>query len=308
MFFGMILNLLVFKILYCVFKKESEEKLEEHKLTKGNREFNVLIFWLPALCDMVATSTIYIALNLTYASSYQMLRGAVIIFTALLSYPCFGRVPNWREIFGIFLVIAGLSAVGVSDYLDKQESDDAKATLVIVIGDVMVVAAQFLTATQVILEEKFVVAKEVPPLQAVGWEGIFGFFSSALLLVPLCFIYVGEPFSNNSSGTMEDVVDGFLQMYNNWKILVATIVTVFSIAVYNFCGVTVSKELTSTTRKVLDSLRVVIIWIVSLTLFGQKFQYIQFIGFIILLLGMGFYNDLGCTKMKQKMFPPKQEE
>lgn len=57
-----------------------KEKLEEHKLTKGNREFSVWIFWLPALCDMVATSSIYIALNLTYASSFQMLRGNLFEF------------------------------------------------------------------------------------------------------------------------------------------------------------------------------------------------------------------------------------
>ena len=39
------------------------------------------IFLPPALCDMTATSVQYIGLTLTYASSFQMLRGAVIIFT-----------------------------------------------------------------------------------------------------------------------------------------------------------------------------------------------------------------------------------
>ena len=45
------------------------------------RKFNPLIFLPPALCDMTATSIQYIGLTLTYASSFQMLRGAVIIFT-----------------------------------------------------------------------------------------------------------------------------------------------------------------------------------------------------------------------------------
>ena len=39
------------------------------------------VFLPPALCDMTATSVQYIGLTLTYASSFQMLRGAVIIFT-----------------------------------------------------------------------------------------------------------------------------------------------------------------------------------------------------------------------------------
>jgi drug/metabolite transporter (DMT)-like permease len=48
-------------------------------------KFNPLIFLPPAVCDILGTSLMYIGLNLTSASSYQMLRGSVIIFTGLLS-------------------------------------------------------------------------------------------------------------------------------------------------------------------------------------------------------------------------------
>lgn len=37
--------------------------------------FSPFIFLPPALLDMLATSTMYVGLNLTYASSFQMLRG-----------------------------------------------------------------------------------------------------------------------------------------------------------------------------------------------------------------------------------------
>ena len=47
------------------------------------------IFLPPALCDMTATSVQYIGLTLTYASSFQMLRGAVIIFTGVLEKPTY---------------------------------------------------------------------------------------------------------------------------------------------------------------------------------------------------------------------------
>jgi len=33
------------------------------------------LFFVPAMCDLISTSSLYIALNLTYASSFQMLRG-----------------------------------------------------------------------------------------------------------------------------------------------------------------------------------------------------------------------------------------
>ncbi|KAL3270890.1 hypothetical protein HHI36_021404 [Cryptolaemus montrouzieri] len=249
--------------------------VDTHKLTKGNRNFNVLILWLPALCDMIGTCIVYIALNLTYASSFQMLRGAVIVFTAFLSSPCLHRIPNGREILGIFLVIKGLVVVGVSDYLDKVESNNSKETMIVIIGDLMVIVAQFLTAGQAILEEKFLVDENIPPLQAAGWEGIFGFSTLSVLMIPMYFIYVGKLFANNSRGTLEDVLDAFVQIGNNWKILLATTVTICSIAVYNFCALTVGAELSATTRQVLDSLRTIIIWTYSLCFFGQKFQYVQ---------------------------------
>ena len=64
---------------------------------------------------MTATSIQYIGLTLTYASSFQMLRGAVIIFTGLLSMVFLRkRLAVYRWI-GIIFVIAGLAVVGVSD-------------------------------------------------------------------------------------------------------------------------------------------------------------------------------------------------
>ena len=40
-----------------------------------------LLFALPAMCDIMGTSVMYVGLTMTTASTYQMLRGSVIIFT-----------------------------------------------------------------------------------------------------------------------------------------------------------------------------------------------------------------------------------
>lgn len=68
---------------------------------------------------MTATSIQYIGLTLTYASSFQMLRGAVIIFTGLLSRVALGRKLHWFKWIGIFFVIAGLATVGICDLIYK---------------------------------------------------------------------------------------------------------------------------------------------------------------------------------------------
>jgi len=39
------------------------------------------------------------------------------------------------------------------------------------LGDSLILFAQIITAAQMVYEEKYVVSNDIPPLQAVGWEG-----------------------------------------------------------------------------------------------------------------------------------------
>ena len=49
--------------------------MEDVDLIRGSQNFNPLIFFPPAMFDMIATSLMYVGLALTYSSSFQMLRG-----------------------------------------------------------------------------------------------------------------------------------------------------------------------------------------------------------------------------------------
>ena len=57
--------------------------------------FNPFIFLPPALCDMTATSIQYIGLTLTYASSFQMLRGKFIFFPVMVVYT--GKIELYKS-------------------------------------------------------------------------------------------------------------------------------------------------------------------------------------------------------------------
>lgn len=72
----------------------------------------------------------YIGLNLTYASSFQMLRGALIIFTGLLSVAFLNRRLKGYEWLGIFFVIAGLLIVGVSDLVGSNDTGKGANSLI----------------------------------------------------------------------------------------------------------------------------------------------------------------------------------
>lgn len=74
-----------------------------------------------------------------------------------------------------------------------------------------------------VVEEKYVAGKDIPALQAVGWEGVFGFIGIGLLMIPFNFIQAPPPFADNSRGTLEATVDAFVQIGHSVYLLTAII-------------------------------------------------------------------------------------
>ncbi|CAO2604082.1 Solute carrier family 35 member F6 [Lemmus lemmus] len=283
MFLGEFSCLVAFYLLQCRATRQSDSSVEPQQ------SFNALLFLPPALCDMTGTSLMYVALNMTSASSFQMLRGAVIIFTGLFSVAFLGRRLAPSQWVGILATIAGLVVVGLADLLSKHDSQHKLSD--VITGDLLIIMAQIIVAIQMVLEEKFVYRHNVHPLRAVGIEGFFGFVILSLLLVPMYYIPAGS-FSGNPRGMLEDALDAFCQVGRQPLIALALLGNISSIAFFNFAGISVTKELSATTRMVLDSLRTVVIWALSLALGWEAFHPLQILGFLILLMGTALYNGL----------------
>ena len=89
--------------------------------------------------------------------------------------------------------------------MNKSSSD-------ILLGDILILGAQVIVALHMVYQEKFVTKYNVPALQAVGWEGTFGFLTLSSLLIPMYYIPVGEKFGHNPRHVMEDAYDGLYQV------------------------------------------------------------------------------------------------
>ncbi|XP_076627281.1 transport and golgi organization 9 [Colletes latitarsis] len=298
MFVGEMMCLVVFKVVYYYYSRRGDGSVDNNTLTKGSQTFNPFILLIPALCDMCATSIMYVGLSMTYVSSFQMLRGAVIIFTAILSMSFLNRKLGSREWIGIGMVLIGLVLVGLSDIIVMENSNSN--TNSIITGDLLIICAQIITAVQMVVEEKFVAEQNIPALQAVGWEGVFGFISICILMIPLNFIPASPPFADNSRGTLEATTDAFIQIGNSGLLLMAIVGIAFSIAFFNFSGISVTKEMSATTRMILDSIRTIVIWAFSLAVGWQSFHYLQLIGFTMLLIGMLCYNNIIIPQLVRK--------
>lgn len=298
MFVGEFCCLLVFKLLVFV----SIQKTGEPPMELGPQEFNPLIWAIPACCDSCATTAMYIGLTMTHASSFQMLRGSVVIFTGLLTTFWLGKPLKSSQWLGMFIVLAGLILVGLSGFLDKS-ADSASASNPL-LGDLIIVCAQVVVAFQMVVEEKLMSKHKVPSLQAVGWEGFFGMIIMTIISLILTYsTSQGDPITENMK-------DAFMQLDpekpnadgGGLPIFLFFCGTICSIAFFNFSGLSVTKEMGAVYRMVLDSVRTIIIWVFGVCMStpynkDQKLQAIdaytgfQVAGFIVLLFGTLVYNQ-----------------
>ncbi|KAK3781244.1 hypothetical protein RRG08_065975 [Elysia crispata] len=253
------------------------------------------ILLIPTLCDLIGTSLAGIGLIYVDASVWQMLRGAIIIFAGILSKVFLKRRLKYLHWLGMFVVMIGLVLVGCSSVFKNKGGEGSQA----IIGIVLILASQLVSAAQMVLEETFLKNRDLPPLQVVGMEGTFGFLLMTFIILPAMYFIPGS----DVNGNYEDSLDALYQMGQSPKLLIMCILYLASIAFYNFFGLAVTRSLTAVHRTLIDACRTIIVWGCSLFIyyvadkdFGEPFdkQYglLQVDGFAFLLIGTALYNQL----------------
>jgi len=296
MFMGESLCMIVFMIT----ERRRRHQQQYQQLTGINQEdasaprkkFPIWTFLLPAMCDMTGSTMMYIGLILTYPSVYQMLRGMIVVFTGIFSYFFLGRKLRSYHIIGMVLIIIGTFLVGLASVMHQK--DKAPNPL---LGNILVVAAQIVAATQMVLEEKFIEKYNVAPLQVVGNEGLWGMCVTSVVLFAAYWI---KPIRHQDNS-----LDAIYQIKNSPELVGALLLSIFSIAFLNFFGISVTKYLSATHRTTIDASRVVLVWIVSLVVHWEVFQWLQLVGFLILVLGTSIFNEI--IRIPYLVYPTKGE-
>lgn len=208
MFMGEMFCLFAFEAL-LYFNKRNNNTIRNEHLESANS--TPLVWVIPAVCDLLASSMVYIGLQLTSASSFQMIRGSVILFTGLLARLILNTKLRIHQWIGMVTIVIGLITVGCGDYLYHNEASIDNTKWHAVIGDALIIVSQLLTAFQLVVEEKFLKKFKVDPLKAVGWEGLFGFIIMFVAFMPLYYIPWHIPIASNrvqqTTVRFEDVND-----------------------------------------------------------------------------------------------------
>lgn len=250
-----------------------------------------------ASCDMTATSIMYAGLVLSSASIYQMLRGAIIVFTALLSVVWLKKRLMMFHWASIAVVVLGICIVGAESIIQESASGQNGGRI---LGMSLILAAQAVQSVQVVAQEKLIRKYGTPDLLLVGLEGVFGAVILGLLLIPMYFVNIdGFP--------IENALDAWVQVKNSpselptghpeWHLPVGNALAVsiagniVSIAFFNVFGIKITTVMSGSHRMVLDSLRTCVVWAVALILGWEQFHIMQLVGFTVMLVGTAMYNE-----------------
>ena len=197
-----------------------------------------------------------------------MMRGLIVFYTALFSIAFLRRRLYRHHFTSLLLIVGGVAIVGVGPIVLKSQGE-ASRTDAEVLGILLIVLSQLFHGLMFVSEEKILSKFYVKPLKMVGMEGVWGF------LVYCLFLVIVQPIQCYSAdfcpyGYIEDSIDAIYQLSNNKTLLVLVISVMFSIAMYNFCGLSVTKYGSAAQRSTLDIARTSLIWMFFLVYPGQE--------------------------------------
>jgi drug/metabolite transporter (DMT)-like permease len=145
-----------------------------------------LMLSIPTVFDLIATVLMNIGLLSVTASVYQMMRGAEMVFAAVLAVLFLHRHLNALHFAGIAACIAGISLVGLSSVLAGEGGTAVKVSPAqVAFGMALIVASQMVQAAQVTFEDYFMSEMSISPMKIVGYEGVVGSFLMLGVLSPI---------------------------------------------------------------------------------------------------------------------------
>ncbi|KAG6005511.1 hypothetical protein E4U21_007905 [Claviceps maximensis] len=283
------------------------------------RGYRVMLIAMPAICDICGTTLMNVGLLLVAASIYQMTRGALVLFVGVFSV-VFTRkrlhLFQWLSLFG---VVSGVALVGLAGALwpdEKKASQTGGPTADMsaeaglsnaaraIIGVLLIAGAQIFTATQFVLEEWMLENSTIAPIKVVGWEGLFGFSVTVLVMIVM-HLFVGRTDAGKYGPF--DLAEGFRQMsqHNIW---ISSVLIMISIGGFNYFGLSVTRSVSATSRSTIDTCRTLFIWIVSLGLGWETFKFLQIIGFAMLVYSTFVFNGLVNPPLKSLRVDEEIEE
>lgn len=252
------------------------------------------IFAIPAFCDVFATGVSSVAMMYIDAAVWQMMRGSIIVFSAILSVTFLRRMLHLYHWVGVFFTVIGLGLIGASAVMGQPASEAKTGQMGT--GILLVIIASMFSAFQYTFEEYLLTGYSVSSMKTVGTEGVWGIGYMCIILTIMTNV------KGSDHGSFESLSDGVYMLSHSVMLEFLMMSYMMSIAIYNFVAMQLCRKLSAVTRCLVDSMRTATVWGFELGVhyfiskqYGQawnRYSWIQAVGFFFLVLGSFIYNGV----------------
>ena len=272
----------------------SSENVEDSKTEETGPKIRRVLYAIPATFDVLGSTFNFFALSRVAASVYQMMRAFMIVVTAIFSVVFLKKKYYIHHMIGISMVIGGVIIVGTVTIHGSKGSGNTDST-----GIMLLIIAQFFSGGLMVTEEKLIKGSiKVSPMLAIGLEGLSG-CTLLIILMPILFYIPCSPIQADNGddkfcpyGYMENAPAAIGQMLGDGALFALVIGSMFSIAFFNFFGISITRALSSSSRAVIDPTRTLFIWMISILLNWEVFIGEQLVGFLLSTSGMFIFNEI----------------
>lgn len=284
----------IYIVYYISSRAKNAKRAQYEPLNESARPLSKassLVLAIPSVCDMLATTCMNVGLVYTPVSIYQMTRGAIVLFVAVLSVLFLQRRIKPLEWIALVIVTLGIGIVGYAGSRGSEHSTAEEPALVI-FGMALIILAVSLQAVQFVVEEKVLAKYHFTPIRLVYTEGFFGVVILTFSLVLLNFIVGLLQLDAKFEHSPFNLGKSLSQTFSLREVLISSLAIMVCISTFNFCGVSLTHELSATARSTIDSCRTLLVWIFAMVLRWESFSFLQFFGFATLVFGTLCFNGV----------------
>ncbi|CAE7737750.1 SLC35F6 [Symbiodinium sp. CCMP2592] len=299
-----------------MWRKSSPEPLLGGQVADRWREKVIKVMY-PAFFDILATGLCCMGFLYIPASVWQLLRGAEIVFAAIFAVTCLHRRLYCFQYIGLAFCVAGIFLVGLASvWGDDMEAEakgkDSGNVQLLLIGICLALAGQVVQAAQAVAEEWLLRDVDLPGLQVVGFEGVWGALAMLVFVFPTLYMLPGQ-----DHGHAEDEVNAYELLRSNSMLTALMGLYIFSCATYNISGIAVTGALSAVHRVMIEALRTLIVWAFGLSIhylvdpqspLGEvwtPYSWLEVAGFLLLVIGQVIYGAM--VKIPRLYYPPSEE-
>lgn len=265
---------------------------EESNEIRGEQSmFTTVILAIPSVCDLLATTLMNVGLMYTPVSIYQMTRGSVVLFVAILSVLFLKRRIRRLEWIALIFVSLGVAIVGYSGSGNSSNlvnEDPAKVAF----GISLVLGAVTLQAVQFVVEERILSHSSLTPLKLVYTEGFFGAVILVVSLITLNFVFQATQSPAKFAESPFNLGQSLYETFLLRAVVISSLLIMVCISLFNYCGLSLTNELSATARSTVDNCRTLLVWVIAMVLGWESFKFLQFVGFAVLVFGTLCFNGI----------------